>query len=222
MIYSHLWELINSSEDSKAKYNLLMRWAVLARKFPDGSADDTDTRNYNSLESLYKWLDNSGFYTAPASTQYHESYIGGLCDHTLKVVDNIITLSKLPVFSSVDLASAILVALVHDWCKIGFYTSYDKNVKDATGNWVKTQAFKYSGSPMIALGHGAASMYLASKWFNLSDEEALAIRWHMGAWRIVDSECNELQYANENYPLVHMLQFADQLSITKYFTPNNL
>lgn len=45
---------------------------------------------------------------------------------------------------------------------------------------------------------------------------ALAIRWHMGRWNVVDSEVNDLQTANENYPMVHMIQFADQLSIVNY------
>ena len=54
------------------------------------------------------------------------------------------------------------------------------------------------------------------KFFKLSQEEALAIRWHMGEYNVADNEMNELHYANENYPLVFLLQFADRLSITNY------
>ena len=33
-------------------------------------------------------------------------------------------------FKDVDLAEAILAAIVHDWCKINFYEEYYRNVKD--------------------------------------------------------------------------------------------
>lgn len=223
MKHEYLWNEYINSIGSMQKYNTLLKWVVYCRAFPDGAGDQAFTEKVDAkLVELYQWLDDSGFYTSPASTQYHEAYKGGLCDHTLRVVNNIIALHNLDVFAGVDVASAVLVALVHDWCKIGSYTSYQKNVKDASGNWVKETAFKYTNDPVISLGHGVSSMYLASKWFSLSEEEALAIRWHMGAWRVVTTECNELQHANENYPLVHMLQFADQLAIVNYNSANNL
>lgn len=226
MLYSEIYQNFQNGLSTRAKresYNLLLKWVVYCRACPEGTVPlNMQSKLNHQINQLTSWLDASGFYDSPASTQYHEAYPGGLCDHTLKVALNVIELQDLEMFRNVDLASAVLVALVHDWCKIGFYIPYEKNVKDASGNWVKETAFKYSNEPTISLGHGVSSMFLAGKWFTLSDEEALAIRWHMGAWRIVNSECNELQYANENYPLVHLLQFADQLAIVKYNPINNL
>lgn len=66
------------------------------------------------------------------------------------------------------------------------------------------------------LGHGVSSMFLINKFFRLNIEEASAIRWHMGAYRTDDNEFNELQSSNENFMLVHLIQFADQLSLVKY------
>ena len=57
---------------------------------------------------------------------------------------------------------------------------------------------------------------IANKFFKLDLAECLAIRWHMGRWNVSESEVNEFQQANEQYPLVHMLQFADRLAITAY------
>ena len=34
--------------------------------------------------------------------------------------------------------------------------------------------------------------------------------------RTSDAEFNELQTCNEQFPLVHLLQFADQLALVKY------
>lgn len=219
-------EAHDSAKTPRQQYELYLKWATYSRVFPEtmdaAEYESKSAKIDKNLQQLCTWLNSSGFYEAPASTRYHEPYTGGLRNHTLRVVRNIETLHKLPQFEDVDLASAVLVALVHDWCKIGMYTSYEKNVKDEYGNWVKQTAFKLSDTLASAFGHGVSSMYLAGKWFNLTEEEALAIRWHMGPWRAVDSESNELQFANENYPLVHMLQFADQLAIVNYNKINNL
>lgn len=163
------------------------------------------------------WLTTTDFYEAPASTIYHESEVGGLLKHTFAVAYHALKLCALPEFKKVNPEDAIFVALVHDWCKIGYYESYQKNVKnETTGQWEKQTAFKRKDLSYSCLGHGVSSMYIAQKFFKLSIDECCAIRWHMSSWRVVDSEMNELQQANEDYPLVHLLQFADQLSLVKY------
>ena len=37
------------------------------------------------IEDLIKFLENSDFFTAPASTKFHGDYEGGLWEHSLKV-----------------------------------------------------------------------------------------------------------------------------------------
>ena len=163
------------------------------------------------------WLRSTDFYNAPASTRYHDAYVGGLLTHTLKVVNNVVQLMKLPQFAlNVNIAEATLAALAHDWCKIDRYEQYMRNVKnESTGVWEKVPSFRYKDSP-VPFGHGTASMFIAQKFFKLSTEQALAIRWHMGRWYVCESDMNDLQYSNENYPLVHLIQFADQLAIVNY------
>lgn len=159
------------------------------------------------------WLADTDFYTAPASTIYHDSCTCGLIKHSLKVVNKALELCMIPTFSDVDITSAVLVALVHDWCKIDFYESYMKNVKDEeTGQWNKVLAYKYSGSK-LPFGHGITSMFIAQKFFNLTTEQALAIRWHMGEYNVCDAEKHDLMDANEKYPTVLLLQHADRLAI---------
>ena len=70
------------------------------------------------------WLETTDFYTAPASTKYHDCDASGLLRHTLKVVNNVTELSQLSQFKGVNLAEAILATIVHDWCKINFYEEY--------------------------------------------------------------------------------------------------
>ena len=57
--------------------------------------------------------------------------------------------------------------LLHDVCKANYYH------RDSDG-WTVRDA--------LPMGHGEKSVYLIQKHMDLTDEEALAIRWHMGAY----------------------------------------
>ena len=168
------------------------------------------------INAMVDWLKRTDLFEAPASTKYHDAFPGGLVYHSLKVYNNMIDLINTKAFHSVDIVSASLVALVHDWCKTNYYKPYQKNVKDDnTGQWHQELAWSVDQQG-VPLGHGVSSMFLAQKFFNLTTEEALAIRWHMGRWNACEIELGELQKANEKVPLVYMLQFADQLACTVY------
>lgn len=168
----------------------------------------------DAVNRIVAWLDETDFFTAPASTRFHESYEGGLLYHTLNVYNQIVDLKKVGKFKKVDIASACLVALVHDWCKINLYSCYKKNVKNQeTGQWEQVDAYN-RGSHEFP--HGQQSLEVARCFFKFTQEEKLAITHHMGHWYCHPSEESCLQTSNERYPLVHMLQFADQLAITSY------
>lgn len=206
-------ELTNPEVCTQVYDDILLGCLLIRARRNGANPDKAITAAMNCIE----WLHSTDFYVAPASTQYHESFAGGLCYHTLRVYYKTIELLYgIPSFYGVKLDSAVLVALTHDWCKINLYEVYQKNVKDeATGQWHKEDAFRHKGE-MIPLGHGVQSLYLVSRFARLSPDEACALRWHMGAWRVVPSEMNDLQKANETYPIVHLVQFADQLSIVNY------
>lgn len=186
---------------------LLIR-AKRNNKFPD------DFEPY--IDRVVNWIDSTDFYTSPASTRYHESFTHGLLYHTCSVYNNIIELHKISKFQGVPIDSCALCALVHDWCKIGLYESYKRNVKNEnTGKWEQVDSYRRRQFPH-AFGHGVSSMYMAMQLFKLSEEEALSIRWHMSMFNVASNEINEYQQACEQYPLVHLIQFADQLSIVEY------
>ena len=169
-----------------------------------------------NYKAMIDWLRTTDFYTAPASTIHHESCPGGLLTHSLKVYNRALDLLNANVFNNISVADVAIAALTHDWCKIGFYESYLKNVKnEKTGLWDKETAYKRNPKG-LTLGHGVTSMYLAGRCFNLSPEVAAAIRWHQGMFNCCREEIDELQRCNEKYPLVHLIQFADQLAITEY------
>ncbi len=173
--------------------------------------------------ALYEWLLNSSFFIDPASTKYHESYAGGLCEHTLKVYDALSDLVYLfnPDFTHMSIAT---VSLLHDICKVGVYKETYKNVKsydekdvlaaekwkvkhDNLGDFVWVSEKTYLFEDSLPLGHGEKSLYLASKFLTLLDDEALAIRYHMGAWDLDDKR--GLSNAFEKSPLTVLLHMAD-------------
>lgn len=171
---------------------------------------------WSTFDALVTWLRQSDFYKAPASTQYHDSFHGGLLYHTLKVFNQLLNVRNIDKFKNTTYLSCAIVSLVHDWCKIGLYESYQKNVKnEETNKWEKQLAYRHNqtGAP---LGHGASSMFLASRFFTLTLEESCAIRWHMGEYNVANNEMNELHKANHNFPLVYAIQFADRLACVEY------
>lgn len=207
----------NYLEDVVTMYNTKLVGCLLARAYAERPWENPDDRGLRIANSILSWLETTDFYRAPASTRYHDHYEGGLITHTLTVANNMIDLLNLSKFSNVDVHRAIFTALVHDWCKIELYESYMRNVKDSTGQWVQEKNFKWRESgPTFAFGHGVSSMFLVSRFVNLTADEAAAIRWHMGAFNVASNEITDMQTCNERYPLVLMLQFADHLSITRY------
>lgn len=208
----------NEQGEDTNLYDQLLEGCMKIRYFRKFHRDPDNRALMDAFHSCISWLKSTDFYEAPASTRYHESFKGGLLYHTLEVVNNVTRLMRVDQFKTyINLEDAILVALVHDWCKINLYESYFKNVKnEETGQWDKVEAFRLRKTPYTCFGHGVSSMILAQKFFDLSTAQCLAIRWHMGWCRVCDDEMNELQQANEMYPIVHLLQFADQLSITSY------
>lgn len=102
-----------------------------------------------------------------------------------------------------------ILALLHDVCKADVYHIETKRRKNPdTGFWEDTQA--YTVRDAFPLGHGEKSLYLIGRYMNLSNEEALAIRWHMGAFDYsVKGGSRDLNNAIEMTPWVWRLQEAD-------------
>jgi len=130
------------------------------------------------IKELIEWLEGTDFFTAPASTKYHGAHDKGLALHSLSVLDAAMELKK---FTEVDVKdeSIAICALFHDICKVDFYTMEMRN-KKIDGKWVEVP-FR-TVKDQFPMGHGEKSVYLIQKFMDLTDEEALAIRWHLGGF----------------------------------------
>lgn len=178
------------------------------------------------IEKLIDFLEKTDFFTAPASTRFHSSYEGGLLQHSLNVYDCLAglgtTTGDVQEFQaagmrldSIPQESIIIVALLHDLCKVNFYATEMRWRKDANNKWEQYPV--YAVNDRNPYGHGEKSVMMASEFIRLTMEERYAIRWHMGM-----SEANIIQtycQAAEKYPLVLFTHMADQMA-TSYLETN--
>ena len=131
------------------------------------------------MEDLIAYLEQeTDFFTAPASINKHGAMYGGLLMHSMEVFKLLENFSK-PI-KDVPPASLIVCGLLHDICKANMYTVKTRNVKNEQGRWEEVEMFAIDDQ--FPFGHGEKSVYLVSKYIRLTDEEALAIRWHMGGY----------------------------------------
>lgn len=149
--------------------------------------NQSDRANAHDIEGLINYLDDTQFFLAPATTQYYYSCSGGLCAHSLLVYDILVSLNK-SLGCSYKEDSLIIVALLHNLCRIGFYEDsvVNKKVYSPSGNkfdelgkfdWVSTKAYKVKeAKDRITIGSkGFTSFIRASQYIALNNEETVAI-----------------------------------------------
>ena len=162
------------------------------------------------IDNVIKWLDETDFKVAPASTQYHASYKGGLLEHSLQVYYHMYDFPNLIQYFDLSQDTVAITALLHDVCKVNVYESYYRNVKNEDGQWVKELNYKYNDK--MPYGHGEKSVMLLQKQgLELSFIEIFMIRSHMGAFK--DNEIlTEVSKRFSVCPQSLVLHFADMIS----------
>ena len=155
-------------------------------------------------------LNGSDFFTAPASTRYHGAHEGGLVEHSLNVYDCLKDMMDRPRMKEVygieyPEESIAIAALLHDVCKVNFYKTSYRNVKDETGRWQSVPY--YTIEDTLPYGHGEKSAYIVSAYMKLTRDEAFAIRYHMGFSGTEDP--GNVGRALEMFPLAYATCCAD-------------
>lgn len=160
-------------------------------------------------KAVLRYLEYTGFFTSPASTKYHGAFPSGLCYHSVNVATEMLGLLEQHQLEDANLrASAVTCALLHDICKVGTYRQTTKRQRGHDGELQDVSTYEYDDST-LPLGHGEkACTYYNTLGMELTEQEAAAIRWHMGAYR--DHDCyNEMNRAFERYALALFLHLAD-------------
>lgn len=180
----------------------------------------TTYRTFIKREGADKLLDylmnKSDFFTAPASSKFHNDFEGGLLSHSLNVYKRLVRLLEAEygegwkeIYSPETVA---IVGLLHDVCKINYYEVDYRNVKNKdTGAWEKVPYYRVEDK--LPYGHGEKSVYIIGGFMRLTREEAMAINWHMGGF---DDRVRGGSYtvgvAFQEYPLAVLTHTADFLA----------
>lgn len=165
-------------------------------------------------DKLLAWLESTDFFTAPASTRYHLAYPGGLVEHSVNVhrrLKKLYTSEYAGVIlppPAADEETIAIIGLLHDVCKAGIYAVEMRNRKNEHGVW--EQYPYYIVNDKLPYGHGEKSVYIISSFMNLTRQEAMAIRWHMGGFdESVKGGSFALAEAFKQYPLALLTHLAD-------------
>lgn len=175
----------------------------------------------DGIEALLDFIRKSDFYKAPASTKFHSCHEGGLLEHSLNVAncllrkfDDTLWTEKL---TGISKESAILCALLHDFCKANFYEGEFKNKKvysengkkiDSNGRYDWVSVPGYAVNDTHPLGHGEGSVIMLQQYIRLKPVELYGIRWHM-AFTEPKDHYNTLCAAIMKYPFILALHEAD-------------
>lgn len=173
------------------------------------------------MDEVIGQLEELGFFQAPASSKFHLNHEGGLLEHSLNVckvglmLREQMLLLKPDLEESLNKESVIIASLLHDICKADIYQKCIRKRKDRLGQWVDYETYEldYSDFP---LGHGEKSVIVLLRMgLDLSDDEIMAIRWHMSAWDLPfqspDLKAN-FDTAKRLCPLCSLIQAADGLA----------
>ena len=175
----------------------------------------------DGVEECIEELEELGFFEAPASTRFHLNEAGGLLQHSLNVCHTALKIRE----SMVDLddslreplprESILIASLLHDVCKADVYKKVMKRQKNQYGIWTDVPGYDvdYSNFP---LGHGEKSVIVLLRCgLDLTDDEIMAIRWHMQAWDLPfqspEAKSN-FNTAKQICPLLTIVQTADGLA----------
>ena len=158
-------------------------------------------------KELLSYMQEIGFLTAPASTQFHGAYEGALAEHTV----NVLTYAeKLGVawlggeeYNKIQ-DSVIICAVLHDLGKCGQFGKplYVPNILKS-GKPSDTKPYE-TNRDLLTLPHEVVSVIEATKFIDLTEDEQRAIAWHNGLYG-----CFKYDIQGKETPLYMIIHFAD-------------
>jgi len=187
--------------------------------------------NRDGIDKLIEFIRRSDFYTAPASTRFHNCHECGLLEHSLNVYDclynkvkntdvfkNALSNSAKEFWDTDEFEKSIaIIALLHDLCKTFMYEVEMKNKKiysdhgkksDSQGRYDWESVPGYTVNDRVPYGHGEKSVMMIEQFITLTKEERFAIRWHMGFTEPKEN-WNTLSAAIRLYPIILAVHEAD-------------
>ncbi|MCM1119347.1 MAG: HD domain-containing protein [bacterium] len=137
------------------------------------------------IADLLAYMDEAGFFTAPASGGNHSHAEGGLAEHSV----NVMTVAEkmgVALFGGAGYNeiqdSVVIAALLHDLGKCGDYGK-KMYVENILKSGKQSEAKPWKRNPeLLPLDHATRSIKLATLFIDLTEEEEFAIRYHDGLY----------------------------------------
>lgn len=167
-----------------------------------------DTKNtvMNMLQKwpkLIEWLEEKEYFIAPASKEHHGAYKGGLMEHSFRVAYELERITVKMGLRWERPESPEIIGLLHDVCKLDDYYAISLEEHKKIGyEWNKERLYP---------GHGDKSLIMLMGLIDLTEEEKMCIRYHMGAFTD-KSEWEFYSRAVRRYPNVLWTQTADMMA----------
>lgn len=159
-----------------------------------------------NMRVTVQMLTDMGFFTAPASTKYHGAYEGGLFDHSRNVMEALDFLTSRCGLKWSRPKSPFIVGWFHDLCKCDQYR-IDNSAPYTVGEPTR---YEYNTNTLLK-GHGEKSVMLAATLTDLTIEEVMCIRYHMGAF-VPKEEWNDYTGAIHRFDNVLWTHTADMMA----------
>jgi 23S rRNA maturation-related 3'-5' exoribonuclease YhaM len=162
------------------------------------------------IENLIKYMEESDFFTAPCSTQYHLCKEGGLAEHSLNVFYKMFDLAAAwghirPLEEDQPIHDNIVIsALLHDIGKSTYRgkPNYMPNFLKS-GEISKAKPYE-TNTDRLYISHEIVSLQIINKYIELTEEEEFAILYHNGMYVSSGRDIN-----GKERPLQLLLHFAD-------------
>lgn len=133
-------------------------------------------------------LQYMGFFEAPAAIHHHGAFTGGLFHHSAAVMNMLLVYTEQLELDWCRKESPYIVGMFHDLCKTNDY------VPVASSKVLGETEWGYNDKRLLT-GHGDKSVIMLQQLLkgNVTMQEAVCIRWHMGAF---DQKENWNAYGN--------------------------
>lgn len=159
----------------------------------------------------------SGIFHSHGKRKVSRSLRRGLVEHTNYVYRRLVQLADAEdkrqgrTYPEYTVDTIAVAALLHDVCKVDAYKVEKKSQKQKDGSWKEVEVYGYTNS--LPLGHGEKSIIQIMRYMQLTEEEMLAIRWHMGAFDYsVKGGSYDMNNAFAGSRLAAMLHIADMMA----------
>lgn len=136
--------------------------------------------NISKEEFPFDWLCSTDFFKAPAAAKHHCNYYGGLYDHSRNVFQQLARFTQLGLCIWTRSSSPLIVGMLHDVTKIGAYKIFQE--KNPLTEELEYGYIYNSDQVKFSEIHGMDSVLKLEDHMDLTIEEKLCIRFHMGAY----------------------------------------